>query len=71
MLADVVASGGDYPYATIAAILVLCAGAIWNGTRQSEAFGASPVQDIAVLRLVALLAIIAAVAFWFIFLRTV
>jgi hypothetical protein len=33
MLADLVMLGGDYPYLTIVAIAVLCAGAIWNGTR--------------------------------------
>jgi hypothetical protein len=33
MLPDLLMTAGSYPYSTIAAIAVLCALAIWRGTR--------------------------------------
>lgn len=33
MLADLVMMGGEYPYAIISGIAVLCAAWIWRGTR--------------------------------------
>lgn len=33
MLADLVMLGSDHPYSLIVAIAVLCAAAIWRGTR--------------------------------------
>ena len=33
MLDDLVILGGQHPYASIAAVAVVCAYAVWNGTR--------------------------------------
>jgi hypothetical protein len=33
MLADLVMMAGDYPYSVIAAIALVCAAAVWKGTR--------------------------------------
>ena len=33
MLSDLVMLGGQHPYTTIAAVAVVCAYAVWQGTR--------------------------------------
>jgi hypothetical protein len=33
MLADLVLLGGNYPYTVIAGVALICAAAIWRGTR--------------------------------------